>query len=321
MEGINTMAMTRRERVEAAVRGDAPDRTPICFWHHFKPKGSPQRLAEATARFFGTFDLDIFKIMPDIPYPFPRAGIKDPGDWDLLAPLETYDGNLGWFVETVRILRDKLADDTPIIVTNFAPMCRAIQFAGIETVRRHIADDPAQLHHGLSTIAHNLAALSRAAIDAGADGIFLAVQGGADKMLTREQYAEFGKPYDLEVLQQCRSGWLNVLHAHGDSELLMDDFLTYPVNVLNWSDRITGLSLREVRQRKPGLCLMGGIHERGPITKGSVQEMEAEIADALEQTDGGHQFILANGCSIPDDSDEAKLHQWTDAAIRFGGRK
>ncbi len=308
------MDMTRRERVEAAVHGNPVDRVPVCFWHHFRPKGSPQRLAYATERFFGGFDLDIFKIMPDIPYPFPRNSIREVGDWDLVAPLDSSTGNMGRFVETVPILRDRIGDDTPIVVTVFSPMCLAVQFAGIEVIRKHMHEDPAQLHYALSTIAHNLGDLSRDVIDAGAAGIFLAAWGGADQLLTREQYREFAAPYDLEVLQQCRAGWLNILHVHGDGHLLIDDFLQYPVDVLNWSDRLTGLTLREVRQKKPDLCLMGGCHERGPMVHGTAGDMEAEIVDALEQTDGGHRFILANGCSIPDDTDDRLLHQWTDVA-------
>ena len=120
------MSMTRRERVEAAVHGQPVDRVPVCFWHHFRPKGSPQRLARATQGFFGKFDLDVYKIMPDIPYPFPRDSIREVGDWDLLAPLDPYSGNMGLFVETVPTLRDLLQDDTPIIVTVFSPLTRAI---------------------------------------------------------------------------------------------------------------------------------------------------------------------------------------------------
>lgn len=313
------MSMSRRERVEAAVHGRRVDRVPICFWHHFRPKGSPRRLANATSEFFGTFDLDIFKIMPDIPYPFPRNSIRGFGDWDLLDPLDASDGAMGWFLETVPTLRDMLGDDTPIIVTVFSPFTRAMQFAGIEVIREHIAEDPAQVHHGLSTIARNLAELSKAAIDYGADGIFLAVQGGNDRLLSREQYVEFARPYDFMVLEACRTGWLNVVHAHGDADLFIDDYLQYPMDALSWSDRITGLSLRDVRAKRPGLCLMGGIHERGPIVTGDARAAEAEIEDALDQT-GGRGLILANGCSIPDDADGAKLAEWADLARRLGQR-
>src|SRR6188472_4125271 len=70
--------MTRTERVRAAVRGEEVDRIPVAFWHHFRPEGSGRRQAELTLGFFDEqFDLDICKIMPDIPYPFPRKSITD----------------------------------------------------------------------------------------------------------------------------------------------------------------------------------------------------------------------------------------------------
>src|SRR5688572_24653402 len=68
--------MTRTERVRATLDGEEVDRPPFCFWHHFQPHGSGRRLAEATIGFFDEeFDLDIAKIMPDLPYPFPRGGV------------------------------------------------------------------------------------------------------------------------------------------------------------------------------------------------------------------------------------------------------
>ena len=81
--------MSRTERVMAAVRGEAVDRLPVCFWHHFQPEGSGRALAEATLRFFDeTFDLDIAKLMPDLPYPFARRSIKSVNDWRLIEPID-----------------------------------------------------------------------------------------------------------------------------------------------------------------------------------------------------------------------------------------
>ncbi|HEU5229976.1 MAG TPA: hypothetical protein VFU49_19305, partial [Ktedonobacteraceae bacterium] len=65
--------MTPSERVHAAVKGEPVDRVPFCFWHHFKPEGSGERLAALTLEFFiQKFQLDIVKIMPDLPYPAPQ---------------------------------------------------------------------------------------------------------------------------------------------------------------------------------------------------------------------------------------------------------
>ena len=71
------MAMTASERVHAALKGEHVDRVPFCFWHHFKPEGSGERLAAYTMEFFKQkFDLDIVKIMPDLPYPMPSEQLR-----------------------------------------------------------------------------------------------------------------------------------------------------------------------------------------------------------------------------------------------------
>ena len=55
-------SMTASERVRAALAGEPVDRVPFCFWHHFKPGGSGERMAELTMEFFREkFDLDIVK--------------------------------------------------------------------------------------------------------------------------------------------------------------------------------------------------------------------------------------------------------------------
>ena len=78
--GLRTLAveeMSRTERVMAAVRGEPLDRLPVVFWHHFRPEGSGRAMAEATLRFFDDeFDLDLAKVMPDLPYPFPQRSIR-----------------------------------------------------------------------------------------------------------------------------------------------------------------------------------------------------------------------------------------------------
>ena len=109
------------------------------------------------------------------------------------------------------------------------------------------------------------------------------------------------------MLRASQGGWLTTLHVHAASGLDIDPFLAYPAPVLSWSDRLTGISLRDVRRKAPEKCLMGGLSERGPITNGTASQILTEMKDALAQTDGGRRFILANGCSVPDDTPEDKL--------------
>ena len=301
--------MTKRERVLAAIGGEELDRPPIAFWHHFRPRGSARALAEATLDFFGRFDLDIFKVMPDLPYPFPRDAIQSADQWHLLTPLPVDAGNFGRQMETVRRVRAAVGPDVPVISTLFSPLTEAVSFAGIDRLRAHIAEEPATLHGALAVIADNLARLGRALLDAGADGIFLSVQGMGNGLFTPAQFAEFGRPYDMLLLSAWREGWLNVLHAHGEYDLLFSELLRYPVSVWSWSDRYTGISLRRMREALPNMTLMAGLHERGAITTGPAEAIRKEMQDALAQSDG-RRLIVAPGCSVPDDCPE----EWLRAA-------
>ncbi len=301
--------MSRTERVRAAVQGEPVDRLPVCFWHHFQPEGSGRALAEATLRFFDeTFDLDIAKVMPDLPYPFPHRSVQTIDDWRLFEPIDPDRSR--YFTqraEAVHVLRDELGYDTPIIVTLFSPLAEALYAAADhERFFAHVQEAPAVIHEALATIAENLRTQIRDALAAGADGVFFALQGCTTAMMPEALYREIGRPYDLIALQGAVNGWLNVLHVHGDRDLMFDQVLDYPVQVLSWSDRLAGPSLREARLQT-SKCLMGGWHEFGALSNGPEEQILAEAQEAVAQT-GGRKFILANGCSVPDETDARWLH-------------
>jgi len=307
--GFRFEEMTRVERVMAAVRGEPVDRPPVCFWHHFQPAGSGQALADATVRFFDeTFDLDIAKLMPDLPYPFPKRSVREVDDWRLIEPIDRERSRFfAQWEEAVGALRAELGFETPIVVTVFSPLAQAMYAAADQaTFLAHAREAPVVVHEALSILADNLREHVRDVIDAGADGVFFALQGCSRAIMPEELYREIGRPYDLMALQGASAGWLNILHIHGERDLMFDQMLDYPVDVLSWSDRLAGPSLREARMQT-SKCLMGGWHEFGALSNGPEEQILAEAQDALAQT-GGRRFILANGCSVPDETDDRWLH-------------
>lgn len=303
-------AMTANERVRAALKGEHVDRVPFCFWHHFTPAGSGMKQAAYTLEFFRQkFDLDIVKIMPDLPYP-----AENLVEAEQVRTLPLLGLNTPIFQEQllcIRTLRSQLGPDYPLIVTHFSPLTQLFYIMGKERVLAELRKQPEPIMAGLQTIASNLSQLFTASLEAGASGIFFSCMGATNIDLTRAEYARFGRPYDLQALTGASSGWLNVVHIHAEpsqegDEIYLEDFVDYPVPVLSWSDRLTGPSLSEALTMTDK-CLMGGLAERGPLTHGSETEIENEIMAAVTQTKGRH-LILANGCSIPDDTPDAWLH-------------
>ena len=305
-------SMTASERVHAALAGEPVDRVPFCFWHHFKPGGSGERMAELTMEFFRQkFDLDIVKIMPDLPYPEPESPLTEAAQLRSLPRLGLDTPMFQQQLLCIRILRSQLGDDYPLILTLFSPMTYVLRWMGKPKAEAEARRDAESFKVGLGIIADNLRGLMGAAIDAGASGIFFSSMGATTADFTREEYADLGRPFDLRALGGAQGGWLNIIHVHADpnqsgDQIYFEDFTDYPVSVMSWSDRLTGPSLSEALTMTDK-CLMGGLYERGPLTHGGETELDNEIMAAVTETKG-RRLILANGCSVPDDVPEEWLH-------------
>jgi uroporphyrinogen decarboxylase len=288
--------MTHRERVRAVLLGERPDRPPLALWHHFRPAGSPAALAQATLDFFGGFDFDLFKIMPDLPYPAPPVvPLRGAAAWRSVPRLED---PLAAMVEACRQTR-RGAPAEVVVLTVFSPLALAFRFAEgpaafLEEARSH----PAAVHQALAAIAQGLETSVARALSAGADGIYFATAGQGEGF-PQEAYRVFGRPYDLRVLDAARAGWCNVLHMHATRALHWRQSVDYPVHVLSWSDRLTGVGLDEVRQAAPEKVVMGGLQENGAVYRADEAALWAEMVDAVRRTGG--RLILAGGCSVPDD--------------------
>jgi len=305
-------SMTPEERVQAAVKGEPVDRVPFCFWHHFKPEGSGERLAAFTMEFFvEKFHLDIAKIMPDLPYPAPEQPFVEAEQMRFLPRLDLDTPMFAEQLVCIRALRSQLGSDYPILLTLFSPLTYALRFMGKQKAIAEARKNPEPFEEGLGTLSANLRRLAEAAIETGASGIFFSCMGATTADFTREEYARFGRPYDLHALEGAADGWLNTIHVHADpnqngDQIYFEAFTDYPVSVMSWSDRITGPSISEALTLTDK-CLMGGLWERGPLIHGSETELENEILSAISQTKG-RRLILANGCSVPDDAPEEWLH-------------
>lgn len=304
--------MTPGERVRAALKGEQVDRVPFCFWHHFKPEGSGERMADLTMEFFvRKFNLDIVKIMPDLPYPQPDDPLVEAEQMRFLPRLDLDTPMFREQLTCIRLLRERLGNEYPLILTLFSPMTYAIRYMGKQRAIAECRKNPLVFSEGLGTIASNLRRLIVGAIETGASGIFFSCMGATTADFTREEYVKYALPYDVEALQGAVGGWLNIVHVHADptqtdDQLYFDLFTDYPVSVMSWSDRLTGPSLSEAATMTLK-CLMGGLNERGPLTHGDESAIDNEIMAAVSQTKG-RRLILANGCSVPDDNPEEWLH-------------
>lgn len=309
-------AWTKRQRLEAVLRGEQPDRVPVALWRHFP--GDDQRAgdqARAHLDFQRLFDFDFVKVTPASSYclkdwavndvyegslegtrRYTRQVIQSPEDWYTLPTLDPHRGSLGAQLECLRLLRAGL-DDTPYIQTIFNPLAQARNLAGAERLLAHLREYPDALLAGLETITQSILRFVDEVCAGGAAGIFLALQHASYRLLSVEEYSRFGVPFDRRILEAVAGrSWFNLLHIHGQ-DIMFDLVTGYPVEAINWHDRETPPSLGQglVRTTK---ALVGGLRQWETMVRGEPDDVRAEIADAIEQT-VGRRIIIGTGCVTP----------------------
>jgi uroporphyrinogen decarboxylase len=154
---------------------------------------------------------------------------------------------------------------------------------------------PDEVTRGLETITTSVLRYVHAAKDTGISGIFYAIQHARYELLSPAEYQLFGRPYDEEILSAVSDMWFNMVHIHGETDIMFDLVADYPVQCVNWHDRDTEPSLSEGLAMFSG-AVSGGV-SRWTLLKESPEQTLAEADDALRET-GGERLLLGVGCVI-----------------------
>lgn len=285
-----------KERVDRALDGKPPlDRPPFSFWHHFGlEKEGPESHARATLSFHRQFHTDLVKVMSDFPYPKPI------GQW---YGLTEQQNPFPAQIRALEMIREGLGNEAYFVETIFNPWNVAEKLSSPQEVLRLKAENPKALKDALEAIARSEANHARKAIAAGASGIFLAIANAQPEFLSEEDYGHWSAPFDRSILQAVKDAPLNILHLHGDHVYLRRFAQGWPARAINYSVHGTGVAFSEFRKSYQGV-LIGGLDEK---KFRSLDENELKLEWHRAQEQAGRRFILAPGCSVPNDSTDAEL--------------
>ncbi|GAC1354578.1 MAG: hypothetical protein NVS4B11_30910 [Ktedonobacteraceae bacterium] len=313
--------MNKKERVDAAVRGDAVDRVPASMWgHDFEREWNVQTFTEAMVENFTRYDWDFMKVNPRASYHVEDWGVKvrpsgekykgpiyeaspirTASDWKRLRPLEADRGVLGEQLKAMQILHHAVGYDAYFVETIFCPLGIAKYLTGNkrEPVLQTLREDRSAMHAALRVITETFTTFAIACMEQGASGIFYATNKWASTgVLTADQYREFGEQYDLEFLDAIkRRSKFTIVHNCG-SHIYFDLLAAYPVQAISWDAHAEGNPDLGEGKLRSGKAVMGGISENTTLKSGSPDQVQEEVAKALELT-GGRHFFLAPGCAIP----------------------
>ncbi len=311
--------MNKKERVDAALRGEKVDRVPASTWgHDYEREWSVQTLTDATIENYSRYDWDYVKVTPRTSYHvedwkvkvrpsgvkeqepiFEDTPIKSSSDWKRLRVLEPDRGVLAEQLRALQLINHALGFEAYFVQTIFCPLGIARYLVGNNSkpVLQTMHDDRKSLHTALRVITETFANFAIACLEQGASGIFYSTNGWASQgALTEDLYQEFGEQYDLEFLDTIKSrSRFNILHNCGE-RVYFDRFASYPVQAMSWDDAQVGNPDLREGERRVGKAVMGGLGA-AMLKNGSADQVQETVGKALELT-GSRHFLLAPGCAV-----------------------
>lgn len=329
--------MTRRERITAAIKGSPVDRPPVAFWRHWPVDDQyAERLADRTLEYRKRYDFDLIKVTPSSSYCIEDYGaktayqalpigertylervIKKSEDWDRIQPVDVHKGAYARTLEALRITLAKRGDDTPVLMTMFNPLGIARMLAGDDKYVAYVRREPERLKRALAALEETCVSFARAAIETGADGIFLSTFAASLDVMNEDEYKAIGRPADLHILNTASKGWFNLMHLHGWNPMF-DVVKDYPVAAMNWHDRAAGPSLSAGAKLFKG-AVVGGVEQYQVLQLETPDKIKAQVDDAIKQMNG-RRLIVAAGCTYPLAVPEGNLIEGVTATKAWAGK-
>ena len=316
------MAFTKKERVRAALAGEAVDRPPYSLWgHDFLREWSNAELVGATCEQYEAYGWDFIKINPRwtmfpeawgalyTPPPdqsnptMVHAALEELGQLHEVRPVHAERGVLGEHVESTRLVVERTKGEVDVLQTVFSPMATvSLMFGHPRAFKQAAREAPAAVHSAVAAVTESIIHYCRANLNAGAAGVFYApLQWLSRRNATSEFYREFGRPYDLQVLDAIRDAEFNILHVCASDNMLRE-VLDYPVHAFNWDDRdASNAGLAEI-WAETDKAVMGGVG-RSDLASLGAEEIRAQAAEAAAV--GSSRVLVTGGCSIPPQTSEA----------------
>jgi uroporphyrinogen decarboxylase len=334
------VVLSKRDRVEAALDGRKLDRIPVSAWEHLIPaEADDATFAKAQIAFFREFDWDWLKVnnratlfteawgnaydFSDYQGVLPRLSgstLGAPVDISEISPVDVSTGVFGSYLGSLHTIVEGVGG-APVIQTVFSPLsvlqllvARPAHHSqdetnqdGIDSLKRLIAEKPDLVHRALGAITKTIADFSAASLDAGTDGIFFAVTRLArEGVLSKKEFEEFGKPYDLTVLKAVEKAPFNVFHLCGPKTYFALSS-EYPAPAVSWAAVGQGNPSVANARHYTDKALIGGSDETRTLRTGTPAEVAAEAAASIKAS-GGKKFLLAPGCAVEPGTPRANLH-------------
>jgi uroporphyrinogen decarboxylase len=341
--------MNSKQRVDAVIRGELPDRVPVCL-HNFLPAveeagmrledylSDPSCAAKAHLQAWEKYGhdcifLDIDTTMlaeamgarrdatPGAPGHIAGPAIQDIseiGHLRVVDPLK--DGRIPVILDAVRILAREVGGEVSIRANaDQGAFSLAGLLRGMEDFLMDLTDEESweAVHRLLEVCYRSHLAVHRALFEAGAHFTSLGDSSSGPDVVSPSMFARFARPYQERLVKDLAAdGLFTVIHVCGNTSSIVDQFAEYP-----WCGFELDYKTDAARAKATagaGHVLLGNVDPSGVIGRGTAAQVSAVTEELIRVWSPGGRFVLNSGCAIPPGTAPENIHAFVRAAHGSG---
>jgi uroporphyrinogen decarboxylase len=337
--------MNGYQRIQAALRGERPDRPPVML-HHFMHaareagvtmaefRSDPRALARSFIQSIEKYSLDGVMVDVDtatlagalgVPVEFPAdepavargARLASLADLDSLPPpdISGYPGVQVW-MEAVRLLCVHFGDEVFIRGNcDQCPFALATLLRGMEGWLTDIMDPELEplAHRLLDYCAKATSQFLRLMSATGAHMLSNGDSAAGPSVVSPRIYRRFALPYEQRIAALSHSlGFPYALHVCGNTKAILADLVTTSADALEL-DYKTDVRLAHDCM-KDSTVFIGNLDPSSVVALGTPALVKAKSRELIALFGDTGRFILNAGCAIPATAPEANIRAMVHAA-------
>lgn len=339
--------MTGYERINAAISGNKPDKTPIML-HNFmmavseagytmeQYRNNPKVIAECFIRAVEKYQYDGIVVDVDtvtlagscgvkIDFPINEPARSHTGilssltELDMLKPVDVQNYRYATiWCEAVSLLKAYFKNEIYIRGNcDQAPFSLATMIRGVENMMIDLCLEEEDTVFALLDYCFDATSqFIKMMIDAGADMVSNGDSPAGPSMLSPDMYEKFALPYEKKICEYAhQSGIPYLLHICGNTDIILEQMITCGADVLEL-DYKTNIILAEEKMCETTV-FAGNVDPAGVLAFGTAELVKEKTIEVLDVFRDNPRFILNAGCAIPSTTPRENLFTMISTAREY----
>lgn len=345
------MGMNSRERFQAALGMEGPDRVPVFYQHlggashvlraagvtmhqGYRDADAFARICLASRELFGYDnvmagwgDLLVEAQAHGSTWRFPerdfyprieRYAVQSPADVDRIGPVDPLDDPF-WSVplRAAALLQERLGGEAAVVGSIDSPFFVASELRGFESMLMDLFTAPEAMVRIIDVTLESSKRYADHAARLGLDAVFIDDSTATGQLVPPEMAEAYDTAYLARLVGHMREKGLRAI-VHNDAQApYLDLQAAARPSCLHFNNDYVDLDETFGRLRGK-LCVMAGINHQDLIFRRSPDEVEEAVRDTIARYGGGPGLIVAPGCEVPFKSPAENIVRVREACERHG---